>query len=400
MSSHFARHWDLDPAIDFLNHGSYGACPRAVLDAQAEYRRWMESEPVRFLARELPDLLLSVRVQLAAFLRCDPGSLALLPNATTGVNTVLRSLALRKGDEIVVSNHEYNACRNAVDAVAAERGARVVVAEIPFPLADEEVVLERIVEKVGERTRLVLVDHVTSPTALVLPVGRLVRELEARDVDVLVDGAHAPGMLDLDLRELDPSYYTGNCHKWLCAPKGAAFLFVRKERQASLRPLVISHGANALLGENETRFRAEFDWTGTQDPTAWLAIPEAIRFMGTLLPGGWTTLRAVNRALALEVREMLCEALAVDPPAPDGMIASMAAIPLLVGTRGTNEAMRGWNSLQRALFEEAQIEVPIIPWPDASQFLLRVSAQIYNDLGQYERLAQWIVRNTPRGGKS
>jgi isopenicillin-N epimerase len=392
-----ARLWPLDPAVTFLNHGSYGACPRAVLEAQARIRERLEQEPVRFLSRELEGLLDAARVDLAAFVGAGPDDLAFVPNATTGVNTVLRWLDLDPGDEILATDHAYNACRNAIDVVAARGGARVVVAPVAFPVKSPDDVIDTVVGRVGPRTRLALVDHVTSPTGLVLPIERLVDELSRRGVDALVDGAHAPGMVPLDLRALGAAYYAGNCHKWMCAPKGTGFLHVRPDRQAGVRPLVISHGTNSPRTDR-SRFRLEFDWMGTVDPTGYLTVPEAIRYVGSLLPGGWPAVMARNRATALGARDRLCAALSVAPPAPDSMIGSLAAVPVPVDF-GPPPVVDEPDPLQTALFDRFGIELLVFTWRALATRILRVSAQLYNTAADYERLAQALgaLRDGSRG---
>ncbi len=383
--------WLLDPAVTFLNHGSFGSCPRPVVGFQQVIRARLERQPIQFFVRDLEPLMDAARASLAQFLGAGADDLVFVPNATAGVNTVLRSLRFRPGDELLVTDHEYNACRNALDFVAADRGARVVVARIPFPLRRVEEVLEAVMGRVTRRTRLALLDHVTSPTGLVLPMARLVRELEARGVDTLVDGAHAPGMVPLNLRRLGAAYYTGNCHKWLCAPKGAAFLHVRPDRQQRLRPLVISHGANSPRTDR-SRFQIEFGWTGTWDPSAMLSVPEAIRCVGGLLPGGWPAVMAHNRQLALAGRERLCQALQIEKPSPDTMIGSLASVPLSDSSAiEPPKSPLYQDPLQDELLGRFRIEVPIIPWPAPPRRLLRISAQLYNSLPQYQRLADALV---------
>ncbi|MBV9494059.1 MAG: aminotransferase class V-fold PLP-dependent enzyme [Acidobacteria bacterium] len=372
------EHWLLDPTITFLNHGSYGAAPIAVLQKQAALREQMEREPCRFMNRELEPLLDEARATLAGFLGADAKGLAFVPNATAGVNAVLRSLDLDKNDELLVTSHEYNASRNALDYVAGLAGAKVLSIDVPFPIASPDVIVERILAAITDRTRLLLVDHITSQTALVFPIERIVKEVQARGIDVLVDGAHAPGMVPLDLRSLGAAYYAGNLHKWVCAPKGAAFLYARENRRIGLRPTSISHGANATRTDR-SRFHLEFDWTGTTDFTPFLSVPEALRVMASLVEGGWEEVRRRNRALALDARKLLCERLSLEPPAPEEMIGSIAAIILPDGD----------DSLQDDLFFKHQIEVPIMPWPKR---VLRVSAQLYNEQADYEKLADALSR--------
>lgn len=379
------QHWTLDASVTFLNHGSFGATPRVVLERQTEYRAQMEREPVRFFIRELEPLLDAARAELAAFLGADAAGLAFVPNATAGVNAVLRSLDLDKFDELLVTTQEYNACRNALDYVATISGAKIVEVDVPFPISSADVVVERVLEKVTDRTRLLLIDHVTSQTALIFPVEHLVRELSKRGIDTLIDGAHAAGLMPLDVRAIGAAYYTGNLHKWVCAPKGAAFLYVHENRRASVHPAAISHGANATR-RDRSRYLLEFDWTGTFDPSAWLCVPDALRFVGSLLPGGWPEVMRRNRGLALRARDLLCETLQIEKPAPDAMIGAMAAVPLPESTLTEAPWLAG-DPLQDHLFFDHGIEVPINPWPQVPKRVLRVSAAIYNEFDEYEKLA-------------
>jgi isopenicillin-N epimerase len=376
----FRSHWGLDPEIVFLNHGSFGACPRAVLAEQAEIRARIEREPVLFLGRELEARLDGVRAELGPFLGAAPEDLAFVPNATTGVNAVLRSLEFEPGDEILITDHGYNACNNAVDFVCSQSGARRTQARVPFPIASEDGVIEAVLAALTPRTRLVLFDQVTSPTGLVFPAARLVALLRERGVEALVDAAHAPGMLALDLNATGAAFTTGNCHKWMCTPKGTAFLHVRRDLQERVRPTVTSHGANRRH-PTRSRYLLEFDWVGTQDPSGLLAIPAALRFFRELLPGGWQELRQRNHALALEGRQLLLRALAVEAPAPETMLGSLVSVPLPALDALDSEA---WDPLQAELFRAHRIEVPLFSF--GGRRLLRISAQIYNERAEYQRL--------------
>src|SRR2546425_2127219 len=381
------RLWALDPQVVYLNHGAFGACPRAVLEYQRKIRDRLERQPIQFFVRDLEELLDDARGALSEFLGADPAGLVFVPNATAGVNTVLRSLRFKRGDELLVTDHEYNACRNALNFIAERSGALVVVANVPFPLRSEAEIIDAVISRATSRTRLALLDHVTSQTGLVLPIQTLVRKLAQHGVETLVDGSHAPGMVPLKMRKLSAAYYTGNCHKWLCAPKGAGFLWTRRDRRQSIRPLSISHGANSTRADR-TRYLIEFGWTGTTDPSACLSVPEALRFVGALLAGGWAAVMKRNRALALAARTMLCEVLQIDSPCPDEMIGSLASVPLSDGADVKPQKSPLYlDPLQERLRARHRIEVPIIPWPAPPKRLLRISAQLYNSLPQYERLA-------------
>jgi isopenicillin-N epimerase len=389
------RHWNLDPEVLFLNHGSFGACPEPILKKQGEWARRLEREPVLFLHREIEEHLDHARAALAKFVGAHPDDLAFVPNATAGVNTVVRSLEFAPGDELLTTDQEYNASRNALEYAAQSHGAKVTVAAIPFPIESPDLVVERLLAKVTAKTKLVLVDHISSPTGLLFPIEKIVRALAAKGVDTLVDGAHGPGQVDLKLDELGAAYYTGNCHKWLCTPKGSALLHVRRDRQARIRPLSISHGANSKRTDR-SRFRLEFDWPGTFDPTPWLVIPDAIEFLGSLFDGGHgeaggiNALRRHNHELVMHGRAKLLEALQLPPPCPESMVGSLAAVAL-PDRRGA-DAQAETDPLHLELFEKHRIEVPLPAWPAPPKRLLRISAQAYNRREEYDRLAQLLPR--------
>jgi isopenicillin-N epimerase len=384
--SRFRRYWNLAPQVAFLNHGSFGACPKPILKLQAELRRQMEAEPVQFLWRRYEERLDPSRRQIAAFVGCRPQNLVFVTNATTGVNAVIRSLRLKPGDEILTTNHDYNACHNVLAEATREAGARLIVAQVPFPVACGDQIIEAVLDAVTRRTRLAMLDHVTSNTGLVFPVKRLIRELEARGVDALVDGAHAPGMVPLNLSRLAPAYYTANLHKWTCAPKGAAFLWAREDKQKELQPAVISHGNNTPRPSYRP-FQDRFDWAGTFDPTAWMCAGEAIRWLSELLPGGWSELREHNQQLVRRARRAVCEALGVGAPCPENMLGSMATLPLPEHFQGRPRSGR-IDLEQQQLYDRFRIEVPLIRIGRLKRRYFRMSAHIYNSLAEYEYLAR------------
>jgi isopenicillin-N epimerase len=372
----FAAHWAFDPAVAQLNHGSFGACPRVVLALQAELRAQMERDAGDFLWTTLPVRLQAALGALGKFLGAAPEDLAFVTNASAGVNAILRSLEFEPGDELLVTSHTYAACHKAAEYVAQRTGARLVTVKVPFPLSDEQQVVDAILASVTPRTRLALLDHVTSPTALILPIARLVNELKSRGIETLVDGAHGPGMVPVNLTALGAAYYTGNAHKWLCAPKGSAFLHVRGDLQALIHPCVISHG----YGQG---FRAEFDWVGTSDPTPWLCIPKALEFMEQLLPGGWPAVMARNHTLVLEGRALVNARLSLPPAAPESMIGATAAIPLPPPAPGAPAARLQGDALGEWFRERGVRSM----FPVAPLAAVRLSAQLYNHIDQYQQLA-------------
>lgn len=387
MVSPYRQHWTLDPDWVFLNHGSYGACPAAVQQHQQRLRAELEAQPVLFMGRRTPRIDANREV-VADFLHASTEEIALVPNATHGVNAVLRSLRFDPGDELLVTDHEYNACRNALDYVAERAGATVVVVDLPLPLTSPEQVVQVMLDAVTERTRLCLIDQFTSPTALRLPIESLIPALQKRGVEVLVDGAHAPGQEPLDLTALGADYWTGNLHKWVCAPKGCAVLYVKRAHHDKIRPTVISHGANADFAQR-SRFHQEFDWTGTFDPTAWLTTGFTLDYVGGLMEGGWPEVMERNRALALRVRRMLLERWGTAPICPEEMLGTMASVCLPEGVVEAADQHSG--SLHAYLTKEHSIEIPIIPWGAGLGTMLRYSVHLYNEFGDYEVLADAIA---------
>ena len=388
--------WALDPAVTFLNHGSFGSCPRPVLLAQQAWRDRMEADPIDFFVRQLEGHLDAARSEVAAFVGAIPQHLAFVPNATTAVSSVLRSLRFEPGDELLTNDQEYPSSVYALRDVVQRSGAKLVIAPVPFPIREPGQVFDAVLAGVTSRTKLAVISHVTSGTALIFPIAELVRELARRGVATLVDGAHAPGMLPLSLDDLGADYYTGNGHKWLSAPKGAAFLHVRPDLQAQIRSLVISHGTESPR-DDRSRFWLEFDWQGSHDPSPYLALPVAIRLLGSLLPGGWPELMAANHALALAGRDLVCERLGVEPPAPDEMLGSMAVVPLQ--PLGSPRLRHTGAEISDLLWERYRIEIPVGDWPNpmssevapgSPRCYARISAQRYNNLGQYAMLADAV----------
>jgi isopenicillin-N epimerase len=393
-----AGEWALDDTVTYLDHGSFGACLNAILAVQRGWRDKLESEPSRFLGRDLADLLDWTRSEIGAFVGAEADDLALVSNATAGLNTVLRSLRFSHGDEIVATDHACNPTLNALRFAAAQSSARVVLAHIPFPIQTPDQALEAVAAAITPNTKLAVIEHVTSSTALVLPIERIVAALAERGVDVLVDGAHGPGMVPVALRDFKPAYYVGDGHKWICSPKGSAFVYVRRDRQALIKPLAISDGSSANRVDR-SKFRLEFDAYGTIDPSAWLTTPAAIDGMAETVTGGWPVLATRNRRLATAARKLVADAIGTGFAAPEQMIGAMASVMLPGGPWPLDEAMRRIETIQRTL-RLRRFAVPLLAWPSPwlmdsgdlepgteFELLVRISAQAYNHLGQYQKMA-------------
>ena len=387
--------WVLEDEVLHLNHGSFGATPASVLEAQQRLRSRVEANPTRyFLGGGYQRELDAARRTVADFVGGDEAGMVFVNNATAGVNAVLRSLepTLEPGDEIVVTNHEYNACRNALEVSASRTGARVVTARVPFPLETSRQATDAVLAAVTGRTRILLIDAVTSATGLVMPVVEIAAEIEP-EVRVLVDAAHAPGMIDFDVGALGASYVTANCHKWMCSAKGAGFLWVRADRRDDVHHSVISHGYNGGWPSGGGRLHAQFDWTGTDDPSAWLTVGDALAAVEAMDPDGWPGVRRTIRDLCLAGRRILLDALGIDPPAPDDMIGAIASVPVPPADHSGAEI---FDPLMSALEQRHRIQVSVFTWPAPPQRLLRISAHLYNDESQYRRLAEALTAELNR----
>ena len=369
------REFLLESGTAFLNHGSFGAAPRSVLEAAESWRRRMEANPDLFLREILPSALRAGAARVAQFIRAKPDDVVFVDNATTGMNAVLRALQFDPNDEILATTHTYGAVRQAIRYVCDRTGARLVEADISLPVTGESSLVAALSACVTSRTRLVVLDHISSPTGLIFPVAELAALARARGAQVLIDGAHGPGQLELDVPALGADWYVGNCHKWLFAPRSCAFLWCRDDSKHDLHPLAISHH----YGEG---FTTEFDWTGTRDFSAWLAVVDALRFFDRL---GAARVRTYNHDLVVTAASRIAAAWQTPLDAPAAMHGSMIALRLpprlqVYGPPTRDTARR----LQSAILAEHRVAVAIIALGDA--LWARISGQIYNTLEDYEKL--------------
>lgn len=373
------REFRLEAGVDFINHGSFGAPPLSVLAAVGRWHAEMEANPDAFLREALPAALRAAAAELAAFVHAEPADLVFVENATAAVNALLRSLEFKPGDEIVLTSQSYGAVRQAVRFICDRSGAKSVEARVPVPLRDAAELAATVANALSARTRLLIVDHISSPTGLIWPVAEIVGLARSRGARVLVDGAHAPGQLELDLPALGADWYVGNCHKWLFAARGCAFLWSRRNAQAGLHPLAISHA----YGRG---FTAEFDWTGTRDFSAWLAAGAGIRFLQLL---GADAARRFCHELVLAAAEKISEAWGEPAGGPAALHGCMTAIRL--PPRWQRAATReNAAALQSQLMREQRIAVAIMPLEGA--LWARISAQVYNDAADYQHLLELGLR--------
>src|SRR3989339_344173 len=365
--------WLLDDEVTFLNHGSFGATPLKVLQAKEEIERRLEREPLSFFADEFPVLLKESISRLAKFVNANEENLVLVENATTGINTILMSLEkeLKPGDEIITPNHVYPGIRNTMKFIAERTGAKAIEFDIPFPVIDNDKIVEIITQQINSKTKIIILDHIASPTALIFPIEGIIRICKSKGIITIIDGAHAPGMLELNLESLGADFYTGNCHKWMFTPKGCALLWVSKEWQNRINPLAISlfHGNG---------FQEEFAWTGTKNPSPWFSLSPAIDFYNSL---GFEKLREYNHKLICDATDLICRELNVTEHAKYDMLGFISSIELPIKITIDEKTTM---ELRNHFMKEYRIELPFHTLNNKVFF--RISAQVYNEIDDYKRL--------------
>lgn len=368
----------LDPNILFFNHGSFGACPRPVFEAYQNIQRELESNPVDFLGRRQEGLIAAAREKLATYLSTHPDNLLFVTNATTGMNTVARSLSFEPGDELLTTNHEYGAVDRMWEYVNRHAGLRIVRQEMPVPITTQEEFVERFWQGVTPRTRIISISHITSPTALTFPIEEICRRAREAGIYTIIDGAHAPGQMPVDLDAIGADFYTGNCHKWMCAPKGAGFLYVRPEHHDIIDPLVIGHG-----WVDGSTFISRGQWQGTRDTSAYLAVPAAIEFMEQ---HDWPAVQQRCHQLAVAFTQRMCEFTGLQPfsPLTNEWFAQMVSVPLPPCDQP---------ELARRIWEDYRIVVPVYPWNDQNR--VRVSFQAYNTQEEIDQLFTALTELLP-----
>ncbi len=357
----------LDPSVTFLNHGSYGACPQPVFEVYQRWQRELERQPVEFLGRRVGGLLDAARASLAAYLNCPPSDLVFVPNATSGVNIAARSLDLQPGDEILTTEHEYGACTYTWQHACERTGAILVEQSISLPFTTPEAFVDSFWAGVTPRTRVIYLSHITSPTALIFPVAAICARARAAGIITVIDGAHAPGQIPLDLAEIGADFYTGNCHKWMCTPKGSAFLVVRPEYQAQTESVIVSWG----WGEGAT-YISRNQQQGTSDPAAYLSVPAGIDFLAA---HDWGNVQTRCHDLGVELREQIVSLTGCEPISSESWFAQMFAAPLPPCDP---------EEIKHRLYDDYRIEVPVLTWGDRQY--VRVSLQGYNTREDGERL--------------
>lgn len=375
------RHlFQLDPDITFLNHGSFGSCPIPVFENYQYWQRKLETRPIKFLAEEVYDHLETSRQALGGYINCDKDDLVYVPNPTHAVANIIPNLDLGPGDEVLTTNLEYGACDRAWTYDSQQRGYIYVKSEVNFPVVDKTFFCQKFWHDATEHTKYVFISHITSQSGLILPIPEIVAEAKNRGIGTIIDGAHAPAHISLDITDLDPDYYTGACHKWLCAPKGSSFLYVKKEHQEGMQPLIISWGWGeeneafkaTTQHHSESRFINIFQWQGTQDMSAFLTVPSAIEFQEIY---AWKSVRSRCRKMVLDARNRITDLTGLPKICPDDWLGQMTTVRF---------PMEDPKAFKKILYDDYKIEIPVNS--DGNNTAIRVSINGYNSQADVDRL--------------
>ena len=371
MHSEYKPLFSLDPNVTYLNHGSFGACPKVIFNSLINFQKQLEYEPVKFLDYHLYEYLKESRLALSNYINCDRDDIAFYPNPSTALNTLIRSLDLNKGDQILTTNHEYGALDRTWNFISKKRGCEYVKLDIEIPFLDKQKFIDCFKKAINKNTKIIFLSQITSATALIFPVKEIIELAKKNNILTIIDGAHVPAHIDLDIKKLDPDFYCGACHKWMCSPKGVAFLYVKKEFQKMMEPLVVSWGYEADH-PSKSQFLDYMQWQGTNDMSAYLTVPETIKFLDD---HNWKDNAKKCRELNLWAKNEICEQLNTFSTGKDEFLGQMTTIAYDFNDT-INEKIEFYNKYN--------IQVPFIKWNNKTFF--RISSQVYNSKNDFEYL--------------
>ena len=371
MNNSYKSLFLLDPNIIHLNHGSFGACPKPIFDSLISWQKKLEFNPVKHLAFDMYDYLEESRESLSNYINCNKDDIVFFPNPSTALNTVIKSLDLKNNDEILTTNHEYGALDKTWNFICKKTGAKYIKQNIILPLKSKNDFINIFIKGINKNTKVIFISHITSPTGLIFPVEEICKIARENNIFCIIDGAHVPGHIDLDIKQLNPDIYTGACHKWMCAPKGTSFLYAKKEIQNDIDPLVISWGYDSDI-PSHSKYLDYHQWQGTQDPSAYLTIPDVINFLNK---NNWNEVSKKCRLINIEARELINKSLNKNPISDNQFIGQMSTIEIKC-----EDSIK----VIKKLYEDFKIVVPIVKWED--KMLLRFSIQAYNSMEDIEKL--------------
>ena len=380
--------WNLNPNIVHLNHGSFGGTPKFILDKQKEYIDQLESEPVDFSVRRWYPYYFANKKALGEFIGTSEHNFYLVPNTTIGINHILHNIR-DSGKQWLTTNHGYGACLHAFHKIGEDKGNEIIKVQIPFPLQDESQLLEAISDGISSHTSIALIDYITSATAIIFPIKKIIELLHSKGIRVIVDAAHAPGMVDFVLDELNADYFVANCHKWICSPKGSAFVYVHPRHQKTYKPIFYSF-YNDWNTDSAAHWSNQFIWEGTKDYSAYLCIKDALEYMPSLIEGDWNDIKNQNRNLAIQGAKLIAIKLGVELPVPESMLGSIVNIPLW-DDKIPLKFFNYYTEVKNILYDQYNIEVPCMLFPQAPKQYVRVSAQLYNSIEEYDYLGDCLL---------